>query len=209
VLTGTRSLPREHGVREYAAYDGSGGSYADAVLAISRFDVASSKRVVVLCERQTGDAPFSPRMAIKKFAGICRDRGIGRVSMDHYAGQMQRQEWEEEGIGCDVVLLSAHDLFERLEPMINNGTVAFCDSPRLVSQLYDIGWQNGKIGPRRSDMHDDHANAAALAVFICAPPLRPEEMKASTPIVVAIDPTSPALQSTAGGGYWRFDDAEW
>jgi hypothetical protein len=209
VLTGTRSLPREHGVREYAAYDGSGGSYADAVLAISRFDVASGKGVVVLCERQTGDAPFSPRMAIKKFAGICRDRGIGRVSMDHYAGQMQRQEWEEEGIGCDVVRLSAHDLYERLEPMINNGTVAFCDSPRLVSQLYDIGWQNGKIGPRRSDMHDDHANAAALALFICAPPPRPEEMTATAPVIVPIDPISAALQSTAGGGYWRVDDRDW
>ena len=46
--------------------------------------------------------------------------------------------------------------------MINSGIVAFCDSSKLVSQLYDIGWQNGKIGPRRSDMHDDHANAAAV-----------------------------------------------
>ena len=51
---------------------------------------------------------------------------------------------------------------ERLEPMINSGIVAFCDSSKLVSQLYDIGWQNGKIGPRRSDMRDDHANAAAV-----------------------------------------------
>jgi hypothetical protein len=46
--------------------------------------------------------------------------------------------------------------------MINSGIVAFCDSSKLVSQLYDIGWQNGKIGSRRSDMHDDHANAAAV-----------------------------------------------
>ena len=46
--------------------------------------------------------------------------------------------------------------------MINSGIVAFCDNSKLVSQLYDIGWQNGKIGPRRSDMHDDHANAAAV-----------------------------------------------
>ena len=40
--------------------------------------------------------------------------------------------------------------------------MAFCDSSKLVSQLYDIGWQNGKIGPRRSDMHDDHANPAVI-----------------------------------------------
>jgi hypothetical protein len=57
--------------------------------------------------------------------------------------------------------------------MINNGIVAFCDSSKLVSQLYDIGWQNGKIGPRRSDMHDDHANAAALAVFVCTQAAKP------------------------------------
>ena len=82
---------------------------------------------------------------------------------------------------------------ERLEPMINNGIVAFCDSPKLVSQLYDIGWQNGKIGPRRSDMHDDHANAAALAVFVCARPPNPEEMKPAPPIIIPINPTSSAL----------------
>ena len=92
----------------------------------------SGKRVVIFCERQTGDPPFSPRMAIKMFASICRERGITRVRMGHYAGQLQRAEWEEEGIGCDVVLLSAHELYVRLEPMINNGAVAFCDSPRLV-----------------------------------------------------------------------------
>jgi hypothetical protein len=77
--------------------------------------------------------------------------------------------------------------------MINNGIVAFCDSPKLVSQLYDIGWQNGKIGPRRSDMHADHANAAALAVFVCARPPNPEEMKPAPPIIIPINPTSSAL----------------
>jgi hypothetical protein len=47
----------------------------------------------------------------------------------------------------------------------------------------------------------------ALGVLILA--LEPEEMTATAPVIVPIDPTSPALQSTAGGGYWRVDDRDW
>ena len=42
-------------------------------------------------------------------------------------------------------------------------------------------------------MHDNHANAAALAVFVCARPPNPEEMKLAPPIIIPINPTSWAL----------------
>jgi hypothetical protein len=42
-------------------------------------------------------------------------------------------------------------------------------------------------------VHDNHANAAALAVFVCARPPNPEEMKLAPPIIIPINPTSSAL----------------
>src|SRR6266566_4565829 len=65
-------------------------------------------------------------------------------------GATERRGWHRPGADHPAGVALQHQgviaLPERLEPMINNGIVAFCDSPKLVSQLYDIGWQNGKIG---------------------------------------------------------------
>jgi hypothetical protein len=106
-------------------------------------------------------------------------------------------------------MVSASDLYERLEPRINAQTVAFVDVPRLRQQLLSVVSRNGKIQPRDGQSLDDHLNAAAGAVWLCRPPPRPEEMTATAPIVVPIDLISPGLQSTAGGGYWRVDDRDW
>src|ERR1700742_682552 len=102
-------------------------------------------------------------------------------------------------------MVSASDLYERLEPRINAQTVAFVDVPKLRQQLLSVVCRNGKIQPRDGQSLDDHLNAAAGAVSLCRPPSKPEEMKPISPIIVPIDPTSPALQSTGGGGHWRVD----
>jgi hypothetical protein len=81
--------------------------------------------------------------------------------------------------------------------------------PKLRQQLLSVVTRNGKIGPRDGQSLDDHLNAAAGAVSLCRPPPRPEEMKPTPPIIVRIDPISPALHGTAGGGCWRMDDREW
>ena len=41
---------------------------------------------------------------------------------------------------------------ERLEPMINNGIVAFCDSPKLVSQLYAFREQKAVVYQSNCDL---------------------------------------------------------
>ena len=134
---------------------------------------------------------------------------MARVNGDHWGGNQTRSDWEAEGISYETHMVSASDLYERLEPRINNQTVAFVDVPRLRQQLLSVVSRNGKIQPRDGQSLDDHLNAAAGAVWLCRPPPRPEEMKAAAPVIVPIDPISSALQSTAGGGYWRVDDRDW
>ena len=56
--------------------------------------------MVIFCERQTGDPPFSPRMAIKMFASICRERGITRVRMDHYAVSCSGLSGRKKGLAA-------------------------------------------------------------------------------------------------------------
>jgi hypothetical protein len=85
MITGVRELPREPGRRYHAWFDGSGGSFADSVLALAYHDAPSGKAIVARVERQTGDPPFSPTQAIRKFAGILREYGLARVNGDHWA----------------------------------------------------------------------------------------------------------------------------
>jgi hypothetical protein len=75
--------------------------------------------------------------AIRKFAGILREYGLARVNGDHWGGNQTRSDWEAEGICYETHLVSASDLYERLEPRINSQTLAFVDVPKLRQQLLE------------------------------------------------------------------------
>jgi len=153
-----------HGRQYYAWFDGSGGSFAHSCLALAYHDAQSGKAVVARVERQTGEPPFSPTQAIRKFAAILRKYGLARVNGDHWGGNQTRSDWEAEGISYETHLVSASDLYERLEPRINAQTVALIDVPKLRQQLLSVVSRNGKIQPRDGQSLDDHLNAAAGAV---------------------------------------------
>jgi hypothetical protein len=85
-------------------------------------------------------------------------------------GNQTRSDWEAEGISYETHLVSASDLYERLEPRISAGTVAFVDVPRFRQQLLSVVSRNGKIQPRDGQSLDDHLNAAAGAAWLCRPP---------------------------------------
>ena len=87
IVTGRKRLPFEAGVNYLAFVVTSGGSSDDAVLGIAHFDNGRKKVVLDVLESQTGKAPFSPRAAVKKFAGILQEYGLTTVTGDAYAGQ--------------------------------------------------------------------------------------------------------------------------
>jgi hypothetical protein len=165
VVPGRKRLLPRVGVGYRGFVDMSGGSSDDAVLAIGheRDGVA----VVDLVERQGGGAPFDPRLAVVKFAGLLREYGIGRVVGDRYAGETFRADFQRHGIGYEVSALTKSDLYEALEPRVNAGEVELLDVPRLQEQLLTLVRRGARIDHQAGD-HDDWSNAVAGVVQLVA-----------------------------------------
>jgi hypothetical protein len=155
----------------YSAFvDMSGGSADDACLAISHYDTERKCGVLDLLVAQTGKPPFNPRVAISKFAGICAEYGIARVTGDAYAGLTFRADFEQAGIDYSVAPTKSV-LYDALEPKLNAGEVELLDITELQEQLLTLIIRGGKIDHQTGD-HDDYANAAAGAIYLVTRPLQ-------------------------------------
>ena len=165
VVAGRKSIPFEYGRRLFAHVDMSGGSKDDAVLAIAYKD-DSGRAVLARIAQQTGKAPFDPRAAVAKFAGVLKEYGIKRVSGDAYAGETYRRDFQSEGITYVLDSRSASDLYEAIEPKINAGEVELLDDPKLIDQWVSLIWRGNKIDHQvGGGAHDDYCTAAAGALL--------------------------------------------
>lgn len=168
IVPGRRHLPRQ-GSRSYRAFvDMSGGSSDDAVLAIAYKDETRNVSVLVSLTAQTGEPPFNPRQAIKKFAAILKDYGLTTVTGDAFAGLTFRQDFEvEHGISYELAGVPKSEIYEQFEPRLNAGEVELLDDGKLQEQLLTLVWRGTKIDHQPGD-HDDYANAAAGAIWLVA-----------------------------------------
>ena len=82
---------------------------------------------------------------------------------DAYSGLTYRQDFQAGGIQYDLRSTPASELYEALEPALNAGEVELLDLPVLTEQLVCLVWRGSKI-THENNSHDDHANAAALAI---------------------------------------------
>jgi hypothetical protein len=187
VVTGRRSLPWQDGTRYIAAVDMSGGSSDDACLAIVHRD----GRTIVLDKiaKQIGPPPFDPRHAVARFCDTLHQYKISKVYGDGFAGQTFRKDFAGRGIAYEVRSASASDLYEKLEPVINSNELELLDQPTLIEQLVSLVWRGTKIGHEHG-AHDDHANAAALAVSVVRAAITRPPAKIVSPLVYS---------GTAGG----------
>lgn len=182
IASGRKSLAREDGVAYRAFVDMSGGSSDDTVLAIAHYDAVTKRRVVDLLECQAGRPPFSPRAAVKKFAGILKDWGLSKVTGDAYAGQTFREDFREHGVEYAVCSRPKSELYDELEPALNAGEVELLDIGELQEQLLTLVIRGAKIDHQPGD-HDDFANAAAGAIWL-ASPKQAHDAIIATPMIV-------------------------
>lgn len=162
IVTGRKTLPPQTGFRYAAFVDMSGGSSDDATLSIAhRHD---RRAVVDLVIKQDGSPPFNPRSAVRKFAAVLKEYGIGQVTGDNYAGETFKRDFEGEGIAYVPSPLSKTDLYEAFEPALNAGEVELPDIPKLQEQLLTLVVRGARIDHQPGD-HDDWANAVAGAVW--------------------------------------------
>ena len=157
IMTGLKRIPPDASRRYFGYVDMSGGSADDAVLAIGHFDCG--RRVLDAIAGQDGKPPFNPRLAVRKFARILKDYGIDQVTGDRYAGETHRFSFTEEGIRYWPSSISATDLYEQTEPLVNASEVEFLDHPKLQEQLLTLVVRGAKVTHQPGD-HDDYANAA-------------------------------------------------
>jgi hypothetical protein len=134
-MTGVRQLPHQPS-RAYRAFvDMSGGSFDDASLAISHYDIDAGKAVLDAVFQQLGEPPFDPNRAVTRFASLLRSYGLSQVSGDPYGGQTFKNAFLVNGISFDTVLLGKSELYEALEPRLNSGEILLVDEPKLREQL--------------------------------------------------------------------------
>ena len=85
IVAGRKRLPPHPDARYWAFVDMSGGSNDDAVLGIAHGE--DGRIVVDLLISQTGEPPFNPRVAVRKFVDALREYGVHHVTGDKFAGE--------------------------------------------------------------------------------------------------------------------------
>lgn len=168
VVTGRKQLSYEPGRHYFAAVDMSGGSSDDACLAIAH---AEGKIAVLdLVVKQIGTPPFDPRLAVAHFCNILDEWHIFRVSGDAYGGQTFRADFAARNRQYDVVEDTKSEAYEKLEPALNAGEVELLDHAVTIEQACSLIWRGAKIDHEHGG-HDDHINAAALALNLARAPV--------------------------------------
>jgi hypothetical protein len=163
IARGVTVRPPELGVQYSGFVDMSGGSSDDAVLGIAHRDI-DGHAVLDTVINQGQHPPFDPNKAVERFVRMLRDYRVSRVVGDRYAGETFRSQFVAAGIGYEVSKHTTSELYEALEPRLNEpGRVVLLDVPTLEQQLLGLVWKGGKI-THQSGEHDDFATAAAGVV---------------------------------------------
>jgi hypothetical protein len=178
----------ERYVKYVAFCDMSGGSSDDAVLAIAHEDPTEKGKVIVdLLVNQGPVPPFDPNKCPVRWEPILDEYKVTTVHGDAYAGETFASAFRDRGVTYHKVKdVSASDLYEAFEPVLNAGAVRLLDVSKLQQELLGLKWSGGKI-THPSGQHDDWANAVAGVTWIIR-----GKAKAFEPIVASY------TQSTTG-----------
>ena len=170
---GVRERPRLPGVQYVAFVDPSGGSADSMTLAISHTD---GDVAVLDCLRERRP-PFSPEAVVNDFADLVKSYGISTVTGDRYAGEWPREAFQRHGVEYKPAAKSKSELYGDLLPRLNSGRARLLDEPRLVTQLCGLERRTARGGRESIDHgpggHDDVANAAAGALWLCSVKVEP------------------------------------
>jgi hypothetical protein len=164
VIAGVREFPPMFDAVYTAFVDPSGGSHDAMTLAIAHQE---DERVVLDALRERR-APFSPEDVVREFADMLRRYGCLTVTGDRYGGEWPRERFQVHGITYQLADKPKSDLYRDLLPLVNSGTTALLDQPRLIAQLCGLERRTSRGGRDSIDHgpggHDDMANAAAGAI---------------------------------------------
>ena len=197
VVRGRKALPYVEGVVYFCFVDMSGGSRDDATICIGHEE--NGRVIIDRLEQQAGSPPFNPRAAVQKFFALMREYHISRLTLDGYAGLTFRCDFESYGVTAWLGQQSKHQLYERLEPVINAGQVELLDDPKSHEQILTLVYRGGKIDHEPGG-YDDYVNAVAGCVSLIKPNVFVEKIPFVTPF--AASKTSGVISEPSA--YWAY-----
>ena len=165
-VAGRQVIEPQHGVDYLAFCDTSGGSNDDATLGIAHW--TGEKAVLDLLVSQGDAPPFNPRLAVAKFAVICKRYFCREVHGDSYAGTTFRHDFVECGIDYIVEKQTRTDLYENLRVALALNESSLLDIAKLRRELMTIV-QRGASLDHMPGRHDDWATSAAGALTLVNP----------------------------------------
>ena len=169
---GRHERPPLDGMAYVGAVDMSGGGPDASTLAIAHAEpeAGGPPRVVLdLCRgwRERNVEGVVAEMA----AAIARYR-IGTVTGDRYAGEWVPAAFRRHGVAYVPARWTRSEAYLELSPLVATGRAVLLDHGALLRELRSLERRTGRQGRDTIDhpprQHDDHANAATLALVAAA-----------------------------------------
>src|SRR5262249_37430915 len=104
---------------------------------------------------------------VAEMAEHLRRYKIGAIVGDKYAGEWVPAAFKRHGIAYRHATRTRSEAYVELHPLVVTGRAALLDQPTLLKELRQLERRTGRardVVDHPPRMHDDHANAAALAL---------------------------------------------
>jgi hypothetical protein len=168
VEPGRRERPPTSDVEYLGAVDMSGGGPDASVLAIAHAEDRGSgaPRVVLDCVRGWRERNVEGVVA-EMTQHLVRYR-VRTVVGDRYAGEWVPAAFRRHGISYEAAPRTRSETYLELHPILATGRAMLLDEPTLLRELRQLERRTSRQGRDTIDhpprLHDDHANATALAL---------------------------------------------
>jgi len=168
VEDGCHERPPCEGTGYTAAVDMSGGGPDASTLAIAHAERRGSEAPRVVLDVCRGWHTANVEGVVAEMAEHLGRYRIGSVVGDKYAGEWVPSAFKRHGIAYRHATRNRSEVYIELHPLIATGRAVLLDHSTLLRELRQLERRTGRQGRDTVDhplrLHDDHANAAALAL---------------------------------------------
>jgi len=167
VEPGCHERPPVEGLSYVGAVDMSGGGPDASVLAIAHSEAGTDppRLVLDLCR---GWREPNVEGVVAEMAQHLRRYRVTSVTGDRYAGEWVPAAFRRHGIDYQAASRNRSEVYIELHPLLATGRAVLLDHSTLLRELRQLERRTGRQGKDVIDhpprLHDDHANAAALAL---------------------------------------------
>jgi hypothetical protein len=146
----------------------SGGGPDASVLAIAHGDRRGVEAPLVARDLCRGWRTPNVESVVAEMADHLRRYRVAAVVADRYAGQWPVAAFARHGMALRHATRNRSEAYCELHPLIATHRALLLDHPTLLRELRQLERRTGRLGKDTVDhpprLHDDHSNAAALAL---------------------------------------------